>query len=173
MNAVGFPQFGTQAIDMKTGQWNKAWYLLLQSLYQRTGSSSGLTTDQIAEGSSNLYYTNTRSRNAINATGSLTYNQTTGVISYNAPTSFAWSAISGTPNTATGYGIASIDGVPIGATTPSTAKFSTLSVTGNAGFNNTAPISKPTVTGSKASNAALASLITALASYGLITDSTT
>ena len=41
------------------------------------------------------------------------------------------------------------------------------------GFNNTAPIAKPTVTGSKASNAALASLLTALASYGLVTDSST
>lgn len=41
------------------------------------------------------------------------------------------------------------------------------------GFNGTAPISKPTVTGAKGGNAALASLLTALAAYGLITDSTT
>lgn len=41
------------------------------------------------------------------------------------------------------------------------------------GFNNTAPIAKPTVTGSRGGNAALASLLTALASYGLITDSST
>jgi hypothetical protein len=41
------------------------------------------------------------------------------------------------------------------------------------GFNNTAPIVKPTVTGAKGSNAALASLMTALAAYGLVTDSTT
>ena len=41
------------------------------------------------------------------------------------------------------------------------------------GFQGTAAIAKPTVTGSKAANAALASLITALANYGLITDSTT
>ena len=41
------------------------------------------------------------------------------------------------------------------------------------GFNNTAPIAKPTVSGAKGSNAALASLLTALASYGLITDSST
>lgn len=42
-----------------------------------------------------------------------------------------------------------------------------------AGFNNTGPIAKPTVTGAKGSNAALASLMTALAAYGLVTDSTT
>jgi len=40
-------------------------------------------------------------------------------------------------------------------------------------FNGTTPIAKPTVTGSKGGNAALASLITALANLGLITDSTT
>jgi hypothetical protein len=48
----------------------------------------------------------------------------------------------------------------------------TLKVTGNQGFYNTAPISKQTVSGSKASNAALASLMTALAALGLVTDST-
>jgi len=48
-----------------------------------------------------------------------------------------------------------------------------LKVIGQSGFNNTAPIAKPTITGSKGGNAALASLLTALANYGLITDSTT
>jgi hypothetical protein len=42
-----------------------------------------------------------------------------------------------------------------------------------AGFFNTAPASKPTVTGSRGGNAALASLLTALAGLGLLTDSTT
>jgi len=42
----------------------------------------------------------------------------------------------------------------------------TLGLTGN-------PIAKPTVTGAKGGNAALASLLTALAAYGLVTDSTT
>ena len=40
-------------------------------------------------------------------------------------------------------------------------------------FNGATPITKPTVTGSRGGNAALASLITALAQLGLITDSTT
>jgi hypothetical protein len=43
----------------------------------------------------------------------------------------------------------------------------------NIGFYGTAPASKQTVTGSRGGNAALASLITALATIGLITDSTT
>lgn len=41
------------------------------------------------------------------------------------------------------------------------------------GFQGTTGIAKPTVTGSKGANAALTSLLTALANYGLITDSTT
>jgi hypothetical protein len=40
-------------------------------------------------------------------------------------------------------------------------------------FGVTAVTARPTVTGSKAGNAALGSLLTALASYGLVTDSTT
>lgn len=42
---------------------------------------------------------------------------------------------------------------------------------GSIGFN-TAPIARPTVTGSRGSNAALASLMTALAALGLVTNST-
>ena len=41
------------------------------------------------------------------------------------------------------------------------------------GFNGTAPVAKPAITGSRGGNAALASLLTQLASTGLITDSTT
>jgi hypothetical protein len=49
----------------------------------------------------------------------------------------------------------------------------TTTIKGNVGFQGTAPIAKPTVTGSRGGNAALASLLTSLANYGLITDSTT
>jgi hypothetical protein len=42
------------------------------------------TTNNLAEGD-NLYYTNARARNAISGSGSLSYNSSTGVISYNTP----------------------------------------------------------------------------------------
>ena len=48
-----------------------------------------------------------------------------------------------------------------------------VTMAGNVGFNGAAALSKPSITGSRAGNAALASLLTALANYGLITDSTT
>jgi hypothetical protein len=41
------------------------------------------------------------------------------------------------------------------------------------GFYATSPITKPTVTGSRGANAALASLLTALSNLGLLTDSST
>ena len=47
-----------------------------------------------------------------------------------------------------------------------------LEVHGNIGFFATTPTTKKTVSGSKGGNAALASLLTALAAYGLVTDST-
>jgi Concanavalin A-like lectin/glucanases superfamily len=48
-----------------------------------------------------------------------------------------------------------------------------VKLNGQVGFQGTAPIAKPTVTGSRGGNAALASLLTELANYGLITDSST
>lgn len=54
-----------------------------------------------------------------------------------------------------------------------TAQNGSLTMTGALGINGSAAPAKPTVTGAKGSNAALGSLLTALASYGLITDSTT
>jgi hypothetical protein len=48
-----------------------------------------------------------------------------------------------------------------------------LACLGKAGFNGTAPIAKPTMTGAKGGNTALASVIALLAAYGLGADSTT
>lgn len=48
-----------------------------------------------------------------------------------------------------------------------------LCIGGNVGFYGTTPAAKPTVTGARDGNAALASLLTALANVGLLTDSST
>jgi hypothetical protein len=60
----------------------------------------------------------------------------------------------------------------VGAEVPNTGVFTTLS-TGQAGFNGTAPIAKPTVSGSWGGIPAGKALSTALAAYGLVTDNTT
>ena len=51
-------------------------------------SLSNHDTADLAEGT-NLYFTNARARSAISATGSLSYNSTTGVFSYTTPTTIA------------------------------------------------------------------------------------
>lgn len=58
-----------------------------------------------------------------------------------------------------------------GTETLSNKTLATLSVTGNAGFYGTSAAAKPTVTGSRGGNAALASLLTGLSGLGLVTDS--
>ena len=63
-----------------------------------TPSTSGIT-----EGT-NLYYTDSRARNAIGASGDLSYSSATGVVSFTQ--NKAWSALTGTPTTLSGYGIA-------------------------------------------------------------------
>jgi hypothetical protein len=65
-----------------------------------TGQLAGKSTSDVAEGS-NLYYTDTRARAAISATGSLSYNSTTGAISYTQP-SYATVASTGAYSDLTG-----------------------------------------------------------------------
>jgi hypothetical protein len=48
-----------------------------------------LTSDQVTEGSSNLFFTNARARSALSVSGALTYNSGTGVIGYTAPTALS------------------------------------------------------------------------------------
>ena len=51
-----------------------------------SSTTGALTTDDIPEGTSNLYYSDNRVRGAISASGDLAYNSLTGVISYSRPT---------------------------------------------------------------------------------------
>ena len=65
-------------------------------------------------------------------------------------------------------------GCTLTLTWSSTSNGLSLNPTGQKiGFNGATPAAKPTVSGSRAANAALASLLTALAGYGLVTDSST
>lgn len=53
--------------------------------YVDTAVAGKDNSDEITEGSTNLYFTNARARSAISASGSLSYNSSTGVISYTTP----------------------------------------------------------------------------------------
>ena len=62
-------------------------------------------------------------------------------------------------------------GCVLNANWTATATSLSLNPTGqHIGFNGSTPIAKPSVSGSRSGNAALASLLTALATYGLVTD---
>jgi hypothetical protein len=76
----------------------------------------------------------------------------------------------GSINLATATLISASDPVP-DASTIAALSAAVVHNTGNIGFYGATAIAKPTVTGSRGGNAALASLLTALANLGLITDS--
>jgi hypothetical protein len=75
--------------DWRVGDWaifdGTAWQKVdntdaVSSVNGFTGAVS-LTTDNISEGSSNLYFTNARARGAISAGAGISYNSSTGVVS--------------------------------------------------------------------------------------------
>lgn len=86
-NQAGFPGTGETgkiyvAIDTnKTYRWSG-------SVYVEISASPG-TSDSVTEGSTNLYFTNARARAAISATGSLSYDSVTGVMSYTTPSALS------------------------------------------------------------------------------------
>ena len=80
VNLAAFPGTGEVdkiyvAIDTnKTYRWGGSTYVEI--------SASPGSTDAVPEGSTNKYYTDARARAAISATGSLSYNSSTGVLSF-------------------------------------------------------------------------------------------
>jgi hypothetical protein len=82
--------------------------------------------------------------------------------------------LTGGPSTGTGESGITLQGYVAGSTgTADCSLQDMVKILGNKlAFNNATPVAKPTVTGSKVSGAALDSLLAALVSLGLITDST-
>ena len=80
-------------------------------------SLSGLNTSTITEGS-NLYFTPARARTSVSATGSINYNNTTGVFSYTQPTNVsAFTNDAGYITSANILGSLSVASTPSGALT--------------------------------------------------------
>ena len=57
--------------------------------YTLSVTQADINSDNVTEGSTNLFHTTARARASISATGSLSYNSGTGVISYTTPTTIA------------------------------------------------------------------------------------
>ena len=88
---------GTPRLLLATGSGTQKDVLSNSSLTYNTstqviaGKISSLSnhdTDDLGEGSSNLYHTTARARSSISASGDLTYNSSTGVMSFSAPSAF-------------------------------------------------------------------------------------
>lgn len=178
-------------LDPRTGDISRQWYLLILAIVNRLGGVAGLSNDDLAQGTltgnttTNLESLLQQINDALNSepvsasygSQALEDNVQPAVPDFShqddvTPTySFGTLADQNANRVAITGG--AVDATSIGATTASTGKFSTLAVVGNVGFYNTAPVVKATVVGSRAGNAALASLLTALAGYGLVTDTTT
>jgi len=77
--AVNMGAFDTD--DLAEGSSN-LYFTNTRAQTQANVAIGNNTTDNVAEGSSNLYYTDARARSAISVSGDLSYNSTTGVISF-------------------------------------------------------------------------------------------
>ena len=90
-DARSFSAFDTRLATKSTTQLTEGTNLYFTNaradarINLQTGANLNLgskDTDDLSEGSSNLYFTNARARSAISATGSISYNSGTGVITY-------------------------------------------------------------------------------------------
>tara|TARA_Y100000114_G_scaffold112438_1_gene106200 strand:+ start:7853 stop:14698 length:6846 start_codon:yes stop_codon:yes gene_type:complete len=72
--------FGSEAVEAGTFHGS-----FVGSVTGSPSSLSGLSTDDLAEGSTNLYFTNARARSAISGSTGISYNSSTGVITNSAP----------------------------------------------------------------------------------------
>ena len=79
------------AVQLRWNETSDVWEMTTDgSTYQTIGSLASSDTDDLSEGSTNLYYTDARARSAISVTdsggdGSLSYNSSTGVFTYTGP----------------------------------------------------------------------------------------
>lgn len=86
-NLAGFPAIGETAKIYVALDTNKT-YRWPGSAYVEISPSPG-TTDSLTEGTTNLYFTTARARAALSATGAVSYNSATGVISAELTSGYA------------------------------------------------------------------------------------
>ena len=86
-NTAGFPAIGETAKIYVALDTNKT-YRWSGSAYVEISPSPG-TTDSLTEGATNLYFTTARARAALSATGAVSYNSATGVISAELTSGYA------------------------------------------------------------------------------------
>jgi hypothetical protein len=150
-NLAAFPGTGETGKIYTALDTNKI-YRWSGSAYVEISASPG-STDAVPEGSTNLYHTTARARNSISASGSLSYNSTTGVMSFtDAVTSVAGRT-----------GAVTLTGADVGATSANTAN---AVVARDASGNFTAG----TITAALSGNAATATTLATGRTIGMTGD---
>lgn len=91
-NTAGFPAIGETAKIYVALDTNKT-YRWSGSAYVEISASPG-TTDALTEGAINLYFTTARARAALSASGAITYDSATGVISATLTSGYASKTVS-------------------------------------------------------------------------------
>ena len=81
-NIIDEDGFGTDSATRAPSQQSVKAYIAAQLATKDALSELSGDTDDVSEGSSNLYFTNARARSAISASGDISYNSSTGVISF-------------------------------------------------------------------------------------------
>lgn len=130
---------------MASGQWSTPWFQFFTNLYARVGGA----TDLVSTGA---------------ALNELTTNGGIERLGQDLYTTYLLTPVG---KTLAGSVTQAAARIYLGAAPIDSPAFTTA-----IGFNGSAAIAKPTITGSRGGNVALASLLTALDTYGLITDST-
>ena len=125
------PETGASGIIYVTLNTNKT-YRWGGSSYVEISASPG-STDSVTEGSTNLYYTDSRARSAISVTdsggdGSLSYNSSTGVITFTGP-----SAAEVRAHISAGTGISITDGVITNTVTDTNTTYTVSAETATGG----------------------------------------
>lgn len=134
-NLAAFPGTGSTGIIYVAIDTNKT-YRWSGSAYVEISASPG-TTDSLTEGSTNLYFTTARARSSISATGSLSYNSTTGVISYTEAVSSVAGRTGAVTLTKSDVGLANVENTALSTWAGST-NITTLGTIATGTWNATA-----------------------------------
>lgn len=134
-NLAGFPATGSTGIIYVAIDTNKA-YRWSGTVYVEISASPG-STDSVTEGTTNLYFTQARARSSISVSGSLSYNSSTGVISYTQAVSSVAGKTGAVSLVKGDVGLGNVENTAL-STWPGSANITTLGTIATGTWNATA-----------------------------------
>ena len=129
-----------------TGVFSVDTAVIATQAYVASQIASKDNSDEITEGTTNLYFTDARARNAVSVTGDLAYDAATGVFSYTAPAGFSgsYNDLTDKPTIPTAYTLPTasttvLGGVKVDGTTITINASGVISAVGGGGSVGTDP----------------------------------